>query len=71
MAEPLTDEQIEEYREAFKLFDTNGDGGISKEELGVVMNELGQVNLKICIYPYRNARKWVKNQPKVSSLQYY
>lgn len=31
-----------ELREAFKLFDKNGDGSITTEELGTVMRNLGQ-----------------------------
>ena len=31
-----------EFKEAFSLFDKNGDGSISSKELGVVMRSLGQ-----------------------------
>ena len=31
-----------EYREAFNLFDKDGDGFITAKELGVVMTSLGQ-----------------------------
>src|SRR2546423_14032290 len=42
MAESLTDEQVAEFREAFALFDKNGDGQITTKELGTVMRSLGQ-----------------------------
>ncbi|KAM7479595.1 hypothetical protein LguiA_027808 [Lonicera macranthoides] len=42
MAEQLTEEQISEFKESFKLFDQNGDGVISSNELGSVMKSLGQ-----------------------------
>merc|ERR1712088_661971 len=42
MAEHLTDEQTAEFKEAFALFDKDGDGTISTKELGTVMNSLGQ-----------------------------
>ena len=42
MADQLTDEQTAEFREAFALFDKDGDGTISTKELGTVMNSLGQ-----------------------------
>ena len=41
-AEQLTKEQIAEFKEAFTLFDKNGDGTITTKELGTVMRSLGQ-----------------------------
>mmetsp|Transcript_11199 Transcript_11199/g.20415 ORF Transcript_11199/g.20415 Transcript_11199/m.20415 type:complete len:162 (-) Transcript_11199:127-612(-) len=38
----LTEDQIEEFQEAFTLFDKDGDGTITAEELGVVMRSLGR-----------------------------
>lgn len=40
-SDQLTQEQITEYREAFQLFDRNGDGNISATELGVVLRSFG------------------------------
>jgi hypothetical protein len=34
-------EQIEEFKEAFELFDKNGDGMVTASELGIVMRSLG------------------------------
>ena len=33
---------VSEYREAFRLFDKDGDGSITSKELGTVMRSLGQ-----------------------------
>lgn len=41
MAEELTEEQIAEFKEAFSLFDKDGDGTITTKELGTVMRSLG------------------------------
>ena len=41
MAEQLSEEQIAEFKEAFSLFDKNGDGTITTKELGTVMRSLG------------------------------
>ncbi|XP_053388872.1 uncharacterized protein LOC123524074 [Mercenaria mercenaria] len=37
----LTEEQIEEFREAFSLFDKDGDGTMTTKELGTVMRSFG------------------------------
>ena len=37
----LSTEQQAEYREAFALFDKNGDGCINVVELGTVMRQIG------------------------------
>lgn len=39
--EHLTEEQLEEFRIAFKLFDKNEDGLISISELGIAMRAMG------------------------------
>lgn len=38
----MTEEQIAEFKEAFSLFDKDGDGTITTKELGTVMRSLGQ-----------------------------
>ncbi|XP_019554568.3 calmodulin-like isoform X2 [Aedes albopictus] len=40
--EKLSEDQIEELKEAFSLFDTNGDGTITSSELGTVLRSLGK-----------------------------
>ena len=42
MAENLTEEQIADIKDAFTMFDKNGDGCITTQELGTVMRTLGQ-----------------------------
>lgn len=39
---PIDDDEMEELREAFQMFDHDGDGTMNKEELGTVMRSLGQ-----------------------------
>ncbi|KAK6171162.1 hypothetical protein SNE40_019410 [Patella caerulea] len=38
----LSDEETADYKEAFSLFDKDGDGTITTDELGTVMRSLGQ-----------------------------
>ena len=38
----LNTEQIAELKEAFQLFDRDGDGTISTDELGIVLRSIGQ-----------------------------
>uniref|UniRef100_A0A4X2K2Z3 EF-hand domain-containing protein n=1 Tax=Vombatus ursinus TaxID=29139 RepID=A0A4X2K2Z3_VOMUR len=42
MAHQLTEEQIAEFKEAFSLFDKDGDRTITTKELWTVMQSLGQ-----------------------------
>ena len=42
MADDLTEEQKQEFKDVFSLFDKDGDGTVSTKELGVVMWALGQ-----------------------------
>ena len=42
MAAGLSDVQIEEFREAFHLFDKNQDGTITTKDLGNVLKAIGQ-----------------------------
>ena len=43
MADQLTEEQIAEFKEAFSLFDKDGDGTITTKELGTV-----NISLRLC-----------------------
>ncbi|XP_045186893.1 neo-calmodulin-like [Mercenaria mercenaria] len=42
MSDVFTEEQLEEFKETFSLFDKEGDGSISLKELGTVLRALGQ-----------------------------
>eukprot|EP00347_Sterkiella_histriomuscorum_P009064 403342656 len=41
MDDQLSEDQINECRETFKMFDKDGDGTITAKELGIVMRQLG------------------------------
>ncbi|KAK1305238.1 putative calcium-binding protein CML7 [Acorus calamus] len=41
MGKDLSDDQVASMREAFVLFDTDGDGRIAASELGILMRSLG------------------------------
>ncbi|XP_023235437.1 calmodulin-like [Centruroides sculpturatus] len=57
--EQLTEEQISEFREAFSLFDKEGNGTITGKELGTLMRSLGQnpteAQLKAMIQDLQNS----------------
>mmetsp|Transcript_8066 Transcript_8066/g.8928 ORF Transcript_8066/g.8928 Transcript_8066/m.8928 type:complete len:150 (+) Transcript_8066:46-495(+) len=42
MVDQLSEDQVAEFKEAFSLFDRDGDGAITTTELGTVMRSLGQ-----------------------------
>ncbi|KAL3846704.1 hypothetical protein ACJMK2_017672 [Sinanodonta woodiana] len=42
MVDKLTQEQLGEFKEAFSMFDKDGDGTITTKELGTVMRSMGQ-----------------------------
>ncbi|KAF4373039.1 hypothetical protein G4B88_008832 [Cannabis sativa] len=41
MGKDLRDDQVSSMKEAFTLFDTDGDGRIAPSELGILMRSLG------------------------------
>mmetsp|Transcript_4758 Transcript_4758/g.16730 ORF Transcript_4758/g.16730 Transcript_4758/m.16730 type:complete len:149 (+) Transcript_4758:68-514(+) len=43
MVDKLNEAQIAEFKEAFALFDRDGDGKIASSEIGTVMRSLGQM----------------------------
>ncbi len=43
MNDHLTEEKIQEFKEAFEIFDKDKDGYITIKELGEIMKQLGQV----------------------------
>ena len=46
----MTEDEIEEIREAFNLFDTDGSGKIDRKELRAAMQSLGFENKNPTIY---------------------
>ena len=42
MPRHLTNDQVEHFRDAFNLFDTDGGGSIDAEELGACLRSLGR-----------------------------
>ena len=47
MADQLTEEQIAEFKEAFSLFDKDGDGTITTKELGMNDNSIYSATITI------------------------
>ena len=43
MADQLTEDEIAEFKEAFTLFDKNGDGTITTREIGTMARSLGAI----------------------------
>ena len=65
----MSQEEIAELREAFSLFDSDGDGTITTAELGNVMKSLGrkltskelkQVDIKITEITFLKVYLWFK-----------
>ncbi|KAK2168373.1 hypothetical protein LSH36_17g04049 [Paralvinella palmiformis] len=56
-ADQLTEEQIAEFKEAFSLFDKDGDGTITTKELGTVMRSLGNGTIDFPEFLTMMARK--------------
>ena len=71
----MSQEEIAELREAFSLFDSDGDGTITTAELGNVMKSLGrkltskelkQVDIKITEIIFLNVDLWFKYKFEIS-----
>lgn len=64
----LSPEEIDEFREAFMMFDKDGNGTMSTKELGVAMRSLGQnpteqVGDLLKLTPTRGTNKYGKRGP--------
>ena len=68
MADQLTEEQIAEFKEAFSLFDKDGDGTITTKELGTVMRSLGQNPTEAELADILNKAAVVKAESVVGSV---
>ena len=47
MDDQPTEEQIPKFKEAFSLFENDGDGTITTKEIGNVMRSSGQIQRKL------------------------
>ena len=47
MADQLTEEQIAEFKEAFSLFDKDGDGTITTKELGLIIINFFKLKINV------------------------
>ncbi|KHJ98116.1 EF hand [Oesophagostomum dentatum] len=68
----LTEQEIEEFKEAFLLFDKDGNGTMSIKELGIAMRALGQnpteqVNFELLMAANELSRSEQRQQTKKHS----
>ena len=65
MADQLTEEQIAEFKEAFSLFDKDGDGTITTKELGKTfpLRTPGRAS-RVVVVQAPSCGVWDKIQPK-------
>lgn len=53
MADQLTEEQIAEFKEAFSLFDKDGDGTITTKELGKIHQRIERTRRPTVVFRFR------------------
>ncbi len=60
----LTPEEIDEFKEAFQMFDKDSSGTISTKELGIAMRALGQNPTEtVRVIPYETDKSITGPQP--------
>lgn len=69
MADQLTEEQIAEFKEAFSLFDKDGDGTITTKELGLIIIKLIFFNLKWFSFEIGTVMRSLGQNPTEAELQ--